>query len=187
MRKILQNRTGVGWLVVVAAVCVAGNFIHLPNHQPLTASGRENATAPEEVFNAPPASRVADELRNWRETFPLETLSRDPFAATIEPPPAAVTNLGPTLPTFQLQAVSLADGKALAVINRRVVAEGEMIEGCRVERILPREVRLVSPFFGLITATFDRTPNHNKPASANPPAADLPAGPAAATQGKTAR
>jgi hypothetical protein len=95
------------------------------------------------------------------------------------------------MPSFQLQAVSLAAEKILAVINNRVVAEGERIEGCLVEKILAHEVRLVSPSFGPITATFDRIPRQsraamtNKSASANPPPADLPAHPATASPGGT--
>lgn len=141
-------------------------------------------------YQVPPLSRVAADLREWRELFPLDTLRRDPFAAVFVPPPAAVTNT-PMMPSFQLQAVSIAAGRLLAVINRRVVAEGERIEGCLVEKILAHEVRLVSPVFGPVTATFDRTSrqsratSENKSASANPPPADLPAVPATASPGGT--
>jgi len=186
MRRILQSKTGVSFLTVVAFVCVAANFVRWPQRRAVTATARENSGPAEELrdeaYQVPPLSRVAAELRDWRELFPLETLRRDPFAAVFMPPPAATTNV-PTMPAFQLQAVSLAAGKAFAVINNRVVAEGEIIEGCRVEKILRTEVRLVSPMFGPVTATFDRTPFksrsilENKSASVNPPAADLPASP----------
>ena len=186
MRTILQNKIVVSCLAAVAVFCVAGNFIDLPRRQTANAAAREN-TAPveeaqEESYRVPPLSSVAAELRNWREVFPVEALRRDPFAAVFVPPPAAVTNAA-VMPLFQLQAVSLAAGKALAVINRRVVAEGEFIENCRVEKILPGEVRLISPVFGPVTATFDRTPAQSRPnsinkaSSANPSPADLPAGP----------
>ena len=192
MRNILQSKIGVACLTAVAVLCVAANFVNLLQRRSTVATAREN-TVPvederEDPYQVPPLSRVAAELRDWRELFPLDTLRRDPFAAVFVPPPAAVTNT-PTMPAFQLQAVSLAAGKALAVINHRVVAEGEIIEGCRVEKILPHEVRLVSPVFGPLTATFDRTPlqpnaaSDKKSASANPPSADLPAGPATASPG----
>jgi hypothetical protein len=186
MRNLLQNKTVVSCLAVVAVVCLAGNFIDLPRRQTANADARENAVPAEEAredsYRVPPLSSVAAELRNWWEVFPVETPRRDPFAAVFVPPPSAVTNTA-TMPSFQLQAVSLAAGRALAVINRRVVAEGEFIENCRVEKILPREVRLVSPVFGHLTATFDRAParsradSSNKAASANRSSADLPAGP----------
>lgn len=194
MRNILQSKIGVACLTAVAVLCVAANFVNLLQRRSTVATARENLAPVEETrevsYHVPPLSRVAAELRDWREMFPLDTLRRDPFAAVFVPAPAAVTNT-PTMPSFQLQAVSVADGKVLAVINRRVVAEGEFIEGCRVEKILPHEVRLVSPVFGPLTATFDRTPiqpgaaSDKKSASANPPSADLPAGPATASPGGT--
>jgi hypothetical protein len=183
MRNLLQNKIVVSCLAIVAVVCVAGNFIDLPRRQTANAAGRENAVPAEETqdesYQVPPLSSVAAELRNWREVFPAETLRRDPFAAVFVPPPTTATNAA-NMPSFQLQAVSLAAGRALAVINRQVVAEGEFIENCRVEKILPGEVQLVSPVFGPINVTFDRTPlqskgSPNKTASANGPATDLPA------------
>jgi len=181
-------------LTAVAVLCVAANFLNLLQRQSAVATARENPMPVEEEreipYQVPPLSRVAAGLRDWREMFPLETLRRDPFAAVFVPSPAAVTNT-PMMPSFQLQAVSIAAGRLLAVINRRVVGEGELIEGCLVEKILAHEVRLVSPVFGPVTATFDRSPrqsraaSENKPASANPPPADLRAGPAAASPGGT--
>jgi hypothetical protein len=192
MRNILQSKLGVGCLVLIAIVCVAVNFFNLLQRRSPLAAARElpviDEEAREETYEVPPHSSVAVALRQGREIFPTDGLQRDPFAAVFVAPPAAVTNL-PSVPSFQLQAVSIADGRVLAVINRRVVAEGETIEGCRVETILPHEVRLVSPVFGPLTATFDRTPRQSKAAppnkspSGNPPAADLPASPAAASPG----
>ena len=195
MRNILQSEIGVACLTAVAVLCVAGNFVNFRQRRATTASARESALPLEmerEIsYQVPPPSRIAADLRDWREMFPLEALRRDPFAAIFVAPPAAVTNT-PMMPSFQLQAVSLAGGKVLAVINRRVVAEGEFIEGCRVEKILAHEVRLVSPVFGPLTVTYDRTPiqsraaSDKKSASANSPAADLPASPAGASPGGTA-
>ena len=194
MRNILQSKIGVGCLSALAVLCVAANFVNLFQRRSVGATARENLDPIEEEreasYHVPPLSRAAADLRDWREMFPLDSLRRDPFAAVFLPPPAAVSNT-PMMPSFQLQAVSLAAGKVLAVINRRVVAEGEFIEGCRVEKILPHEVRLVSPVFGPITATYDRTSiqsraaSDKKPASANPPSADLPAAPATASPGGT--
>ena len=194
MRNILQSKIGVTCLSAVAVLCVAANFLNLLQRQSAVATARENPMPVEEEreisYQVPPLSRAATGLGNWREMFPLETLQRDPFAAIYGPSPTTLTNT-PRMPSFQLQAVSMAAGRLLAVINRRVVAEGELIEGCLVEKILAHEVRLVSPVFGPIMATFDRTPHQsraaleNKSASANPPSADLPASPAAPSPGGT--
>jgi hypothetical protein len=195
MRNILQSKTGVSCLAAAAALCVAANFVNFPPHRSMMAAARESSSPieeqREESYQVPPRSRVAVELHNWRELLPLESLRRDPFAAVFAPPPAAVTNVA--APSFQLQAVSLDGGRVLAVINNRVVAEGEFIEGCRVERIFQREVRLLSPVYGPVTATFDRTPiqsrasSPNKSPSANPSTADLRASPAPASPSGTAR
>jgi hypothetical protein len=194
MRNILQSKVGVTCLSAVAVLCVAANFLNLLQRRSAVATARENPMPVQEEreisYQVPPLSRVLTDLRDWREMYPLDTLRRDPFAAVFVPPPAAVTNT-PMMPSFQLQAVSLAAEKVLAVINNRVVAEGERIEGCLVEKILAHEVRLVSPTFGPITATFDRTSrksraaSENKSASANPPPADLRADPTAASPGGT--
>ena len=194
MRNILQSKIGVACLSAVAVLCVAANFLNLLQRRSAVATARENPMPVEEErqisYQVPPLSRVLTDLRDWREMFPLDTVPRDPFAAVFVPPPVAVTNT-PMMPSFQLQAVSLAAEKVLAVINNRVVAEGERIEGCLVEKILAHEVRLVSPAFGPITVTFDRIPRQSraamtdKSASANPSPADLRAGPATASPGGT--
>jgi len=193
MRKLLQSKTGVSWLVAIAVLCVAANFVSLPKRHATTAAAREAATqleeAPDDTYQVPPVIRVEASLRAWQETASApETAGRDPFAAIFVAPPAAFTN-SPTMPSFQLQAVSIAGGRTFAVVNQRVVAEGETLEGCRVDKILPNEVRLVSPLFGPITATFDRTSNQaraarpNKAATENPSDAVLPASPASGTGG----
>jgi hypothetical protein len=164
MRKILQNKTAVSCLVAVAVLSVTANFIKFPSRQAMSATARENPSSSEnlkeESLNVPPASRVERERIVWRELFPLDRPHRDPFAATIPTPAAVATNNVAAKPVLRLQSVSIEADRVLAVINQRVVAEGEQIEGCRVERILPTEVRLTSPL-GPITVTFDRTPRRN--------------------------
>ena len=177
MRKILQSKPAVSCLVAIAVLSLAADFAKWPNRRALSAAAREG-TAPaengrEESFTVPPVPRVQRELQDWRRMFSSDTLPRDPFAAIRAPAPAAVTNIA-TMPVFHLQAISIDGDRILAVINHKVVAEGEQIEGCRVEKILPTEVHFASPL-GAITATFNRSSGRNKSASGNPSAADLPA------------
>jgi hypothetical protein len=177
MRRLLQSKTAVSCLVAVATLSVAADLVKWPNRRALSAAARESTAAAEkrreESFSVPPVSRVERELIGWREMFSLDNLPRDPFAAITAPAPAPVTNVA-RMPVFHLQAISIDGDRILAVINHKVVAEGEQIEGCRVEKILPTEVRLTSPL-GPITATFDRSSRLNKSPSGNPSAADLPA------------
>ena len=164
MRTPLQNKTVVSCLVVVAVLSVTANFIKFPSRPAMSATARENAPPPEnsreESPDVPAASRVERETVAWRERFPRDRPQRDPFAALLAVPPARASNNIAAPPVLRLQAVSIEADRILAVINQRVVAEGEQIEGCRVEKILPTEVHLTSPL-GLITVTFDRTPRRN--------------------------
>src|SRR5262245_31887668 len=164
MRTLLQNKTVVSFLVVVAALSVTANFIQFPSRPAMSAIARENAPSPEnsreESLNVPPASRVERETIAWRELFPRDRPQRDPFAALVASSLGTATNDIAARPALRLQAVSIEANRILAVINQRVVAEGEEIEGCRVEKILPTEVRLTSPL-GPVTVTFDRTPPPN--------------------------
>jgi type II secretory pathway component PulC len=177
MRRILQSKTAVSCLAAIAVLSLAADFAKWPNRRALSAAARESTASAEngreESFTVPPVSRVQRELSGWREMFSLDTLQRDPFAAITAPSPAAVTNVA-TMPVFHLQAISIDGDRILAVINQKVLAEGEQIEGCRVEKILPTEVHLTSPL-GPITATFHRSSRLNKSPSGNPSAADLPA------------
>lgn len=163
MRNILQNKIAVSCLVAVAALSVAANFIPFPSRPAMSATARENPPSleniEEESLHVPPTSRVEREQIAWRAMFPLDQPQRDPFATTMAAMPGAATNIA-TMPVLRLQAVSIEAERILAVINQRVVAEGEQIEGCQVEKILPTEVRLTSPL-GPITVTFDRTPRRN--------------------------
>ena len=164
MRTLLQNKTVVSCLVVVAVLSVTANFIKFPSRPALSATARENAPPPEnsreESPDVPAASRVERETTAWRELFPRDRPHRDPFAALMAAPPATATNHIAARPVLRLQAVSIEADRILAVINQRVVAEGEQIEGCRVEKILPTEVHLTSPL-GPVTVTFDRTPHRD--------------------------
>jgi hypothetical protein len=48
----------------------------------------------------------------------------------------------PGLPRLSLEAVSVIEGKPVAVINKRRLVPGEMIAGARVIRILEDQVEL---------------------------------------------
>jgi hypothetical protein len=56
-----------------------------------------------------------------------------PIAAAPAPPPARAVEL-------RLSAISERDGRPIAVVNDRVVGEGDTVSGARVVRIAPTEV-----------------------------------------------
>lgn len=185
MRKLLKNKAVVSGLAIVAAIAVAGNFVSVPKLLGISASARHVEAAPAEAanpaFQLPPVSRLSTEQKQWRELFPLNLNVRDPFAPTGDSPPpppvassALVTNAPALLPTFDLKAISYQAGRGFAVINQRVVAEGETIQGYTVERILPASVQMRG-LLGTVQLTLQRTVARQKSPIAMPAPADLPA------------
>jgi len=190
MKKWLQSKSFVTCLCVAAGGCIAANFIKLPKRTPLITNARmnpalEQAAPPLAVF-IPPAFQERESSEAWRSMFALETLNRDPFA------PAGIflsgsgTNGHPNSPAFSLQAISIDGDKSLAVINQTVLAEGEMIDGYRIEKILPTQVHL-SGAIGSVIATLTQRIQNQKTALGNPPAADPPAAPVSSLPAGTKR
>lgn len=65
--------------------------------------------------------------------------SRQPASAASGPAPAPAASAAPR---FQLQAVSRRDGRAVAVLNDRLVYEGDSFDGATVIRIGEAEIEL---------------------------------------------
>lgn len=183
MRKLLQSKAVVAALIVIAAVAVASNFVSLPKLLGVTASARnpgEPSVEPAETsIRTPPVSRFVTEQQMWRELFPLDTGVRDPFAPPAEAVLRAQQSNSATAgslidPVFILQAISHEPGRAYAVVNQHVLAEGDRLAGYTVERIHPASVDLRGPQ-GLLSLTLRRTAARQKPSTGNPADADLPA------------
>lgn len=62
--------------------------------------------------------------------------------ATPPPAPAATAAAPPPAPTLVLQAITLQDGAPVALINDRVLREGDEIDGVRIVRIAEAEVEV---------------------------------------------
>lgn len=149
MRKLLQSKAFVGALVVGAAI----TFVW-PLLKPSLATPPVLADVALVAPGAPLSSDAGRTtalgspwrltLMNWQERFPVSNLRRDPFiqvrnVAVLVP----ATNPAPVIePTLMLQAISMQPQRNLAVVNRAVLAEGDRVEGYRVESIQPTEVRL---------------------------------------------
>ncbi len=147
MRNPLQSKTAVSVFCAVAVLCVLANFVDLPARKTIQVAARATADGQKEVpaldFDVPPPLRIRRELGAWRNLFPNEALSRDPFALVPEKlPPPVSANAPPAVPLFTLHGVSLEPGRALAVINHRIVAPGDRVEDYVVERIERMEVWL---------------------------------------------
>lgn len=183
MRKLLQNKLVVSALAVVAVLCIAANFVKLPRFSSFSVAARET-----QIPVAPPPIEAKYHIHGpafvhlsnqpWRELFPIDLQARDPFAPPVLPAPATIPEprrADPTLPPqLTLQGVSIEAGRALAVINQSILAEGETIAGCRVERILPQRVTLSGPF-GPLVLDMNAPARAKKHPIAKPANADLPA------------
>ena len=180
MRKLLQNKIVVSCLALVAVLCVAADHLKLPARLSLAIAAREPSTDPASApadIHVPGVTQFSRKLRNWQEMFAIDPALRDPFAPVVQPVPAKLTaSVMPDSPnpppSFVLQAVSIEGSRAFAVINHSVVAEGELISGYRVERILPTHVELKGNL-GPLVVRMDRTDQRPKPPIANAPSVDL--------------
>lgn len=97
-------------------------------------------------FVAPHVLEVIDGLRDWRQR-PAELLRADPFAY-VRPTPSgnASTHREAVVEgAWVLTGISISGGQAFAVVNRTVVAVGDEVGSCRVERIGRDEVVLAGP------------------------------------------
>ncbi len=153
MRKLLQNKVVVAGLAVVAGACIAGNFVQWPARKgaiPVAARvAPEVSTVDAAAFPVRSPLHIAGSLAAWWQSTNVLATSRDPFKpahlTTLRSNPVVVTTAPATPPTFVVQAISVEGEKAFAVVNRRVLAAGDRIEGYVVENIQASHVRLRGP------------------------------------------
>ena len=145
MTSPLKSKGVVVALVVVAAVVMTARFGKWPSGKPILLARARSAPAPfvEENFQVRPRLNITWE--KFGGTNASSPPLRDPFAW------AHSTNKGPTeavvsgAESLVLQAISINAGRAIAVLNRRVVEVGESLGQYRIEKILPAEVWVRGP------------------------------------------
>jgi hypothetical protein len=137
-------RSNAGWILgIVAAAGIAGGVVYAltrPDTAPTAAAPAFEvptgpaARPPDIAPEGPPATAA------WQPPAPSEARRSAPpaSAATVPPPPAAT----PPGPVLALNAISAQDGVPIAVINDRVVREGDRFDGVRVLRIGAAEVEV---------------------------------------------
>lgn len=142
MRKLLQNKTVVASLAVVAMLCIAGNFLKWPAPKDMNVAARSDETiqtVSPVTFPAWETAKVVQSLPNWSAQHPSQPAGRDPFRRVLKP----ANNLTESaLPRFTVQAVSIDGNKALAVVNRTIVRTGDTISAYLVVRIAANAVHL---------------------------------------------
>jgi hypothetical protein len=77
-----------------------------------------------------------------RPPAPAATPARGAAAAVPEPQGVKAPKASPAADRFQLQAISARDGHPVAVLNDRLVREGDVFDGVRVVRIGADEVEI---------------------------------------------
>jgi hypothetical protein len=109
-----------------------------PESRPSPAPPRAGASAPAPVA-AVPTRPVAT-----RPSAPAATLPAAPVQVLTEPVlrPAPAATPPPSAAPLVLQAITQRDGRPLALINDRLVREGDELEGVRVIRIGEAEVEV---------------------------------------------
>jgi hypothetical protein len=126
-------RSNAGWIVgIVAAAAITGGIVYALT-RPATSAPVVDQAEPRANQVAPPAHAVPSPMP--ASTMPRAARTRTPAATTT----AAAVPGGPVL---SLQAISEQDGVAVAVINERMVREGETFDGVRVVRIGAAEVEV---------------------------------------------
>ncbi|MHB9006593.1 MAG: hypothetical protein ACYDC1_06640 [Limisphaerales bacterium] len=138
--------TGVVALAFMAWVATVVDWRELSVEQRLTVPVPTARQEPSDPFVVPPALKIAGALSAWRPGA-NGTSRADPFAY-VRPSPAAEGTAdlaGPDVGLWALTGISLAGDRAFAVVNRTVVAVGDEVGSCRVERIGRDEVVLAGP------------------------------------------
>lgn len=147
MSKLLRSRLGVSLLAAAAVVVWAWGEPVIGVGRSTSATGTKRTAQPSAASTNPilgvlqHRSAIQQVLAEWQPPTPTPATDRDPFLFAA--PSVSALNGDPNQakrPDLVLQAVSIADGKALAVVSRRVVAAGESVGDWRVTRIEPDEV-----------------------------------------------
>jgi hypothetical protein len=132
------SRSNLAWVLgMIAAAAVAGGAVYL-----LTRPDRLPVQAPPEApLVATPSVPVAG---TSVRPAPVSTVTRPRAAADAPAPPRATTaaDRTPPGPVLVLHAISQQDGTPIAVVNERVVREGDTFDGVRVLRIGAAEVEV---------------------------------------------
>ena len=192
MRKFLQSKAAVSGLCVIAVICVTGSVVDFPRSKKPGVSARTvspvEAVTDQEILNVPPAPPLLARWPDWRQALTNQLLRADPFAfpVAIDGPRQPASGPDPAQSTFNLQAISIEPGRALAVINHRIVGTGDALHQYVVEQIHPTEVWLKSEFGRLVLPLRRTAAIPNKGSSAISPAADQPGGLPGASAGKAA-
>jgi hypothetical protein len=134
------TRSNVGWVLgMIAAAAVAGGAVYLLT-RPVTSAARA-APVVEAQEAAPAYERADDSATSWTPPPPAVP-SRPRAAANPAVRPSPIPDRAPAGRLLRLNAISQQGGTPIAVVNERVVREGDLFDGVRILRIGAAEVEV---------------------------------------------
>jgi hypothetical protein len=148
------TRSNLGWILgMIAAAGLAGIAVYVLTRP--GANAVQSAPRSEEpVAQAPPSTAMAERtggpaVADWKPPPPPSAPRARPVvadaaraAADAARAVAAAPDRTPPGPVLLLHAISVQDGVPIAVINERVVREGDAFDGIRILRIGAAEVEV---------------------------------------------
>ena len=136
-RRARLGLAALGALGLVGVGVLIGALARRPA-QPQAAPVAPASSAPAATLGAAPMA--TPEVRPALGTTPVA--APRPPARAASAPVAAATPPPPDVPSLTLQAVSEQDGNPVALINDRLLREGDAFDGVKVLRIAPGEVEV---------------------------------------------
>ena len=141
------SRSNLAWVLgMIAAAAVAGGAVYAltrPGASAVPEAPRPSVVRDNEAAPRAGTSAVAPAAASW---------GRPPVSNALAPPPAAdpapasaagaTPDAAPAGPVLLLHAISEQDGTPIAVVNERVVREGDRFDGVRILRIGAAEVEV---------------------------------------------
>jgi hypothetical protein len=135
------SRSNLGWVLgMIAAAAVAGGAVYVLTRPPERVLHETAPPSPADRPEARPAAAPAQPVQETQPSRPRPVTDPPP----VLPPARAAAVSEPAAPetVLHLHAISQQDGRPVAVVNDRVVREGDLFEGVRIVRIGVAEVEV---------------------------------------------
>ncbi len=131
------SRSNLAWILgMIAAAAVAGGAVYMLTRPEASAV---HVVPDERVVQGPASAGLAD--RSGVPPAPT-AWGPPPQSNALRTRPSAVPARTPPGPVLLLHAISEQDGVPIAVVNERVVREGDSFDGVRILRIGAAEVEV---------------------------------------------
>lgn len=149
MNKFFNNRYAVGFFVLVAAVVVYFNFFRRP------APPKTTTPLPTDASSVPAKASAKTTSPGWSQALAVVPIDltqldwgkhqlSDPFKRTLSVAEEAQRVAGAASDILKLTGIWGQTGRRFAVINDKVVGEGETVKGYNIQAIENDSVQVLS-------------------------------------------